>query len=185
MNFKIIFFRCILLLLFSFICKNTFGQKTPEIKVDTTWIEFYALGFENPFVKQGIDSLILQYDLLKNMGQDYIYLLSIEKASSNTFLIHIIIMRKYILESSNILGFFRIKEQPFFVRGESIPSLFIKTNYQESFYIRREWVEINQKMQRWDTFNHEEFFPTWILSYEDGKLSLIEEYFIPLFSVGR
>lgn len=172
-------FKYFILLFFFFISINISSQKAYKIRADTVWVELPGVISNSPSIIEGIDSLILRYELRKDSTKDYFYLLSVENEESNNYLIHIALVPRYMIENSNILGFFRIKEQPFIIQGENISNLFSKTDYKESFHIRREWAEVNQKILRWDTFRIEEF-TSWTLSYNNGKLSIIEEFFNPL-----
>lgn len=178
MGRNIFFLKYSILVILFISCKSISGQKQYSIKADTAWIELSGLGFYNPSIIHGIDSLILKYDLRKERTKDYVYLLSIENESTDNYLFHITLMPRAVIERPNILGFIRIREQPFIIKGEDFSSLLYKTTYKELFYVRREWVEVNQRTQRWDTFGIEEF-TSWTLSYNDGKISIIDEYFNP------
>jgi len=159
----------ILLLLF-FICKQAFAYNN---KTDTLWLEFPGLSLKKPLLERGIDSLVLKYDLQKE--NDRIYLIRINSDSS----VFICLMPKYVIEEFDIAGFFRIKEQLFMVQKENVSLFFSRTEYAEYFYIKREWMKVNGKFHRWDTFGTEEFFPSWTLSCKEDRIVLIEESFIP------
>ena len=149
-------------------------------KIDSICIELPEQKTEDALLITGIDAHILSYNLHEKMYKDYIYLLSNIEDSTGNYVMSMTLVPKYEIERDDISGFFTVKDQVVFIHGKYIPSLFFKTDHRKSFYSRREWVEVNSKMLRWDTFGIKEFFPSWLFSYKNGKLLIIEEHFNPL-----
>ena len=143
-----------------------------DIMIDTINVELPKLEIKDTTFITGFDSLILKDKINLEKKRNYIYAFVAEKDSTCYYKISVALVPRSVFGATNVLGFFKIKNNIFIIRGEKLPDFLLLTEDKESFYYTTEWIEVRNKRIRWDTIKPEEF-SEWDFCYKDKTLELL------------
>ena len=173
----VVFFdkKYIVLVLFFTLTIPSISQKhyrTDDVEIDTICVELSKLEIKDTAFIIGIDSLVLKDSLYIGRKKEYVCSFIVKKDSLYYNRIYMSLLPRSVLGKVNVLGFFKIKNYLFIIRGEKLPEFLVLTKDKESFYYTTEWIDLKGKRIRWDTMKPEEFLH-WEFCYKDKILELL------------
>lgn len=178
MKIEILYKKNIITFIFIFIINGLSAQDKIVTKVDvikdsvimSEWV------LENRELANKLKTLVLDKNLNSDKREPYIYLIDIKLDSLKDYLIEVNLLPSIILNDTINLGFFKLENSTFVIRGENPEAFFLPTNNEEKLFYYRFLIRSQRGLI---PFTPIEEFSSWNFTYSNGEFKLESTLWVP------
>ncbi len=178
MKIDILFKKIIATLICIFISNGLSAQDTIVTKVDVIKdsINMSEWVLENRELANKLKTLVLDKNLNSDKRELYIYIVTIRKDTLQKYSIRVALLPSIILNSPQNLGFFKLENSTFVIRGENPEVFFLPTNNEEKLFYYRFLIRSQRGLI---PFTPTEEFSSWNFTYSNGEFKLESTLWVP------
>lgn len=178
MKIDILYKKNIITLIFIFTI-NGLGSKdkvVTQVKVIKDSVIMPEWVLENRELTNKLKTLVLDKRLNSDKREPYIYIIDIKLDSLTDYSIEVNLLPSIILNDTINLGFFKLENSTFVIRGENPEVFFLPTNNEEKLLYYRFLIQSKRGLI---PFTPTEEFSSWNFSYSNGEFKLESTLWVP------